>query len=428
MRRLSTFLILIVFGITLPGCFARLLTMGGAEVTSMRVLAVEGLEVRTLAGGLSEVRIGGSAARAARMGITAEEVSIFTRSTAEIKAGRLIAADEAAFNSTLSRIKLVRNPGRNPQLYVKNASEPFAEVLPAEGSIRLFNNNTIALRRNIFSVENDIVFVRRDPFYGGDNIVTSLRQGDMVIKLAEQNGWYKVMVLEHGAELTGFLEPALLAPLLILAAGDDEEEESTPVNAIKGEAKQRWSHYWKTFDAVQMTGKDALDLLYADFGSREYNRKISFTVDDWPGDVNTFLKMDYDNIPILSEKDFKDTNLQILGFTKANELLQYINEVHEWVKLSNPLDWGPKNYGDWVQVKTLDGQYGWVFTQPYASGYITGQMVKRVIPVRTPVYEQTDNDNTSNNADKERSGFPVKTILIILVVIIILAAIFKGNG
>lgn len=384
----TTFIISLCLILSLTGCIAELGLLEESELVAVRGVAAEELEAgelamedRLVAGELAETRVGESLSRAERMGITAEDINIFTRSTAEIRAGRLITADEVAFNSELGKIKIVRSFGENPRLFVKGAKEPFAEVLPKEGKIRLFNNKTISLHNNIYSVEGKTVTVRYNPYISSNNIVATLHQGDMVVKLAEDNGWFQVKIVQRGAEYTGYINASLLAAVIVASNSNDKKE--SPQEAISDEEKQRWNYYWAAIGGNNVptyTAQDAMNILYDEFGKSKFKRRISYNINDWRVDIDLFLKMDCENIPILSEDNFEDKNLQVLGFTKSGEILQYIEFKNEGVKINNPLDWGPRNYGEWYKVKTLNGEYGWVFTRPYGQNYSYGTLVKRCKP------------------------------------------------
>jgi len=320
--------------LSLSGCIARLLVIDGAELAVMR---------RAATAGIAETRAAGGLLRATRMGITAEQISVFTRSAATIRAGRLLAADEVAFNSQLGKMRLVRSGATNPRLILRGASEPFAEVLPKEGRIRLFDSNVISLHNDIYSVESEIVFVRRAPSIASDNVIATLRQGDLAVRLTENGGWYQVRVIQGGQELTGFLEASLLAPLVLLGSREDRENRS-PQLAIAGEVRERWNYYWATpggNDVPEVTADDAMNILYGDFGIIGADRRIAYRETDWPRSVRSFLRIDVANLPILSTNTFKDEDLKILGFTIAGELLQYV-AFRVIGEAEQPLDWVPK--------------------------------------------------------------------------------------
>jgi hypothetical protein len=354
--------------LTLPatGCVARLLLLEDAQLLAVRRAAMTGV---------AETRVAGGLARAARMGITAEEIALMSRSTATIRAGRLVAADEVAFNSALGRIQLVRGSSGNPRLYLRGAAEPFAEVLVKDGRIRLFTNSTFRLHSDIYSVERSVVVVRSTAVRSSGNTVATLRQGDLVVKLAEDNGWYHVQVIQGATELTGFVEAALLAPLVMATASRDSSR--SPQQTIADEERRRWDHYWATIEGRQVSAQDAMSILYTDFGQRHRGRAVSYRANDWPAGVRSFVRVTSDNLPILSTNSFKDPGLRIVGFTTRGELLQYLSFKHEWVKLDRPGDWGPKNYGEWYQVRTLSGEVGWLFTKPHGQGYSSGRLESR---------------------------------------------------
>lgn len=366
MKKFSYIMFVVILALTTTGCVARLLLLEETHVLAIRRAALTGA---------TETRVAGGLARAARMGITAEEIALMSRSTATIRAGRLIAADEVAFNSVLGRIQLVRRSSGNPRLFLRGASEPFAEVLVRDGRIRLFTNTTIRLHGDIYSVERSAVLVRRTAVISPGNTVTTLRQGDLVVKLAEHNGWYHVRVVQGTTELTGFVQGTMLAPLVMAAALSDSIR--SPQQAIADEERRRWDHYWATVEGRHVTAQDAMDILYTDFGHLHRSRPVSYRANDWPVNVRSFVRVTSGNLPILSTNGFNDPGLRIIGFTNDGELLQYLSFKDEWVKLSRPGDWGPKNYGQWYQVRTLSGATGWLFTKPHGQAHSSGILVTR---------------------------------------------------
>lgn len=148
----------------------------------------------------------------------------------------------------------------------------------------------------------------------------------------------------------------------------------------------------------------AFDILYNNFGQKKFNRKISYNANDWSNDVIKFLKVDFENIPLLNEPDLKSDNLSVIGFTKTGEFLQFIEYKQESVKIERPGGWQLQNYGDWYQVKTLNGEYGWIFAKPYGLDYAFASVVEKVIP--KPI-------DSSNKSD-----FPIGTIIIVVVIIL----------
>ena len=292
-----------LLSLLLSGCALRLLFLEEAELAMVRRAAVSELAEARAAGGLM---------RAARMGITAEDISLIERSTAVIRSGRLLAADEVAFNSQLGRIRMIRSSAGNPRLILRGATEPFAEVLAREGRIRLFNGHIISLHNDIYSVEAGIAVVRQNPWMTPNNTVATLRQGDLLVRLNEQNGWYQVNIVQAGRELSGFVEARLLVPLVLLAARDDRKKNASPYLTIVAEERARWDYYWATpggIDAPQVSASDAMTILFHRFGQTGLNRRIAYSEKDWPIDVTSFVRMAADNLPILSVNRFKDERL-----------------------------------------------------------------------------------------------------------------------
>lgn len=150
----------------------------------------------------------------------------------------------------------------------------------------------------------------------------------------------------------------------------------------------------------------AYNVLQKKFGQTN-DRSVSYNIGDWSSNITKFVKVN-DNIPILSHTDFKDDNLHVIGFTKAGEILQFIDEKHEWVKIVNPLHWELQNFGDWYQIKTRNGEYGWIFAKPYGLNYSFASVIVKAVtkPIK------------SNS--KSSSNFPFGSIIIIIIAVIAL--------
>jgi len=131
----------------------------------------------------------------------------------ELSGGRLTLANESA----LERIQIERLPGENPKLISAGKPQPFAEVLPEEGKGRLIGNHSgeFSIDKDIFSVEGKTVNIRNTPSsFSSDNIVGSVHKGNMVVALAEDDGWYQVKVAQSGKIIDGWVNAAYLLPLI----------------------------------------------------------------------------------------------------------------------------------------------------------------------------------------------------------------------
>ncbi|HZY36628.1 MAG TPA: hypothetical protein VFE53_08265 [Mucilaginibacter sp.] len=356
-------------------------------------------------------------------GITAEDVAVFRNSTVEIRSGRLVTAEEVAFNEELEKIKIRRAAGENPKLYVDGYSKPFGEVNPDDGTVNIYSlNKTFSIHDNIFSVEGENVRVLYDLHGSGGKVARVVHKGDLVVKLSEDGRWYRVNILQNGTQLSGYIASRFLAPVVLATALIDSAK--TSADAIKNEVKVRWDYYWKSMKSIEMTAQDAMAILYTDFGKKEYQRKVSFSTNDWDKGIDDFLQMQYDNIPILNDKKFSSDSLEIIGFTRANELLQLVRVFNQPAYIKNPMDWGPDNIGEWTQVRTLDGAYGWIFTKPYPQTYANGIAVKRA-PEATPAANppQSGNNDTADHGSTPDNNLKYICIIGLVILVLIVVAV-----
>lgn len=157
---------------------------------------------------------------------------------------------------------------------------------------------------------------------------------------------------------------------------------------------------------VQVATQGAFDILYKKFGRNKNNRTISFNVSDWPSDVSRFIRIDYDNIPLLNQSNLKGDNLKVIGFTKTGELLQFIEYRQEGVKIERPGGWRLRSYGDWYHVKTLNGESSWIFGKPFGLEYAYASVVEKVNPMLVA------------NSSETNSSFPFGTTIILGIVLI----------
>jgi len=126
--------------------------------------------------------------------------------------GRTI-TKESQLNDELQEIRMMRNPGEPPKLYVNE--KPFAEVIEDGKKIRIIANGEVrTLPGRIFSVNSDGVKFRYSPGISNNNLIDNvhLKKGELVIKLLDDNnGWYKVLVDQNHI---GYVSASCLIPAL----------------------------------------------------------------------------------------------------------------------------------------------------------------------------------------------------------------------
>jgi len=152
--------------------------------------------------------------------------AILRSGSVELTAGRLVIADEAASMSMLSRVRIVRIAGQNPRLFYAGERSAFAEIIPKKGRMRLIESGEeFILNENIFSIEANSVKVRATPSSYSGKVIHTLRQGDMVFKMGEENGWYQVRLLNGGKVQIGYINPSHLLPVIF--SNSNNVEKST---------------------------------------------------------------------------------------------------------------------------------------------------------------------------------------------------------
>jgi len=136
--------------------------------------------------------------------------------------GELSIVSAEGMNSLLGEVRLEKVFGESPKLYIEGRTAPFAEVYAKSGRIRLLSKNEFfSIPDNIFSVEGESVNVRSGAIVEPNNIVAQVRQGDLLVKLAEKDGWYQVKLVQKGYVYYGWIEGIYVLPLI---ASDKERE------------------------------------------------------------------------------------------------------------------------------------------------------------------------------------------------------------
>jgi len=116
----------------------------------------------------------------------------------------------------LENVRLVEQPnGRPPQLrFVNKSGEPFAEVINKR-KLRFFDGKgEVYLNNDIYAIKGDNIPLRTSPTTNISNIKRMLtnENGKLVLKLGEQNGWYKVLIDRNEI---GWIKNSLLIPVII---------------------------------------------------------------------------------------------------------------------------------------------------------------------------------------------------------------------
>ena len=156
--------------------------------------------------------------------------------------------------------------------------------------------------------------------------------------------------------------------------------------------------------------QDGFNAFHRKYGHHKFHRKISYDINEWPSNVTEFIRVQYENIPLLTEMSMDADKVGVIGFTQAGELLEPIEGKYDWGGITRPGDNRPNKFGGWNRVKTIDGQYGWFFIKPGGFDHSLGSIVKREIP--KPIPNNTDSDS------------PIGAIIVIVIIICGVSAFF----
>jgi len=152
----------------------------------------------------------------------------------------------------------------------------------------------------------------------------------------------------------------------------------------------------------------------------EINRRVSYRPEDWPAQVTRLVKIEKDGLTILGRPDLTADRLDVIGVTKGDEILQFIDQS-KIVSFDNPLSSGPGNSGLWYKVRTLKGDEGWILVQPDNQGSISATLLlSRNIPTpQSKAYPK----NGKPGADEV--GGTIRSIIYVLIVLIVFLLFIK---
>lgn len=174
-------------------CIAILLLLSGCEIPFE-------LPLPEVAGELSESELTGA------VGLSSEESSILREYFAKTPGASLSAQELSKINTILGEIHLERTPGELPKLYIKGNPKPFAEVYAERGEFKMLDDGKFFPTPNtILSVEGNIVNIRSNAQISNSVIRTTVQHGDLLLKLAERDGWYQVRVIKNNVVYNGWI-------------------------------------------------------------------------------------------------------------------------------------------------------------------------------------------------------------------------------
>lgn len=124
-------------------------------------------------------------------------------------------------NELFSKVYLRYTKGSSPKVYYEGSSEPLFEIHTRTRQLRDFSNGELhTIPDNLFTVTVDGVEVRQGSLMSA-RVIDKVYKRDIVIKLAEENGWYRVSLARKPKPIEGWVKAEHLIALAILGDEDD---------------------------------------------------------------------------------------------------------------------------------------------------------------------------------------------------------------
>lgn len=132
---------------------------------------------------------------ASRMGVVALEEAVAIENT-------------SLFNSNIQNLRFIRGAG-NPTIGLLEGSEtlPVAEVLLERNMFRLNNGKMYPITKEMYAVNSEQIIVRDIPSKTNFVEVDRIHKDGIIIKLSEENGFYRI---RFGQYKEGYVDPLLL--------------------------------------------------------------------------------------------------------------------------------------------------------------------------------------------------------------------------
>jgi len=164
----------------------------------------------------AEASIGAAEVASAESILGAEGAAVLERSLIAGEGGTLTIASTEGINTLLEKVTVRETAGGVPRLFSEGKSAPFGEVYTKSGRIRLLEGSGrfISINEDIFSVRDGQVNVMMSP-KSFSRVVGHVRQGQMIVKLAEENGWYQIRLVENAQVSIGWVDALAMMPVLL---------------------------------------------------------------------------------------------------------------------------------------------------------------------------------------------------------------------
>jgi len=137
----------------------------------------------------------------------------------------------------------------------------------------------------------------------------------------------------------------------------------------------------------EISGSQAIQILTKEFSHIKGNRNsFSYSINDWDKTSTKFVKSNLQHLPILNTMKLSSDDLKVIAFAKQNEILKILSNKYNWVKLRQPGNIMPSNFGSWYLIETIDGKTGWIFSKPENSSFSNTTSINR------PIYRPRKNN------------------------------------
>lgn len=208
---------------------------------------------------VSEAGLGGMAARGLLGEVVATEViagsevaTLARMSVAANSLGELEVINSAATNDLFRRLTVRYVKGQSPRLYAEGISEPIADIYTNSRKIKFLGQNALVdIPKNVFSIVEDGVNVRRGSGIGFESTGIKVYKRDLVIKLAEKDGWYKIRIARNPKPVEGWVKGIYLIPLMSLGENEQNGNQHTTDNSVRQTAVKP-----KEYDCAEMRTGD----------------------------------------------------------------------------------------------------------------------------------------------------------------------------
>lgn len=154
--------------------------------------------------------------------------TVFTTAFAVNALGEAHIKNEVASNEFFNRVSLEYNKGSSPKIL--GDGQPFMEIHTRSRQLVDYKNNKYPIPDNIFTATSDGIVVRQGSLPNAREIHRIYKR-DLVIKLAERDGWYQIRIARQPKPIEGWVKAEHLIALALL--GDENDVLSDELLALE---------------------------------------------------------------------------------------------------------------------------------------------------------------------------------------------------